>query len=169
MPVYTCILILFKYILPNHWFNEENEWSSTILSGVFCCLFVFCFLLCVKYQCDLEWYIWLSGWHYGEYFNHLCGQRRESDPLHTVVLIRQKSVFWLFRYQKERETSPMCPHKEDSLSSIYYIPTDSHKRHKVMNFIKLFLVISLYISWRFTSKVHLKSKLFKVCGYDKSG
>lgn len=152
MPVYTGILILFKYILPNHWINEENEWSSTVLSGVFCCLFVFRFLLCIKYQCDFEWYIWLSGWHHRDYFNHLCGQRRKNDLLHTTILIRQKG-FWLFWYQEERETSPVCPHKDDSLWSIYYIPTDSHKRHKIMNIIKLFLVISLYISWHFNSKV----------------
>lgn len=78
--------------------------------------------------------------------------KRKSDLLHTVVLIRQKG-FWLFWYQEERETSPVCPHKEDSLWSIYYIPTDSHKRHKIMNFIKLFLVISLYITWHLNSKV----------------
>lgn len=50
------------------------------------------------------------------------------------------------------------------------ILNDIHTRDKIMNFMKLFLVMSLYISLCLTLKYKLKANnMFTVCGYGRSG
>lgn len=77
VPVYIYILASLKYILPNHWVNEENQPSNTIIS-----LFIF---LSFEYRCGSEWHIWSLGRHNGDYFKHLCDQRKEGKVMSYTV------------------------------------------------------------------------------------